>query len=236
MIRRPPLYHADGAQNLFGKSDEQPAEHAEDTLGALAGVVGLDRHTQLDDTPAQDDDADGLDTGKDKVAKVVDNSKRIGVGGQGRAGQGGAQGQHEDGGEIETADLSGPPLRKGIRLVVCFVQHENQPFLFQNFDVIQALKGRGQVGLGVSQAGVVNVGPCPAVLRQLDIGVFENVILLVHHRAFPPNEQQGIVVIQGPHLIGGHQLFATMSSDEFKKDKHYPKKTFFYGIFLFCFR
>ena len=30
--------------------------------------------------------------------------------------------------------------------------------------------------------------------------------------------------------------FATMSSDEFKKDKHYPKKNFFYGICLFCFR
>lgn len=33
-----------------------------------------------------------------------------------------------------------------------------------------------------------------------------------------------------------HAIFATMSSDEFKKDKHYPKKTFFYGICLFCFR
>ena len=32
---------------------------------------------------------------------------------------------------------------------------------------------------------------------------------------------------------GGYQIFATMSSDEFKKDKHYPKKTFFYGICLF---
>ncbi|WP_418488761.1 hypothetical protein [Faecalibacillus intestinalis] len=31
-------------------------------------------------------------------------------------------------------------------------------------------------------------------------------------------------------------IFATMSSDEFKKDKHYPKKNFFYGICLFCFR
>ena len=28
-------------------------------------------------------------------------------------------------------------------------------------------------------------------------------------------------------------FFATMSSDEFKKDKHYPKKNFFYGICLF---
>ena len=32
------------------------------------------------------------------------------------------------------------------------------------------------------------------------------------------------------------KIFATMSSDEFKKDKHYPKKNFFYGICLFCFR
>ena len=31
-------------------------------------------------------------------------------------------------------------------------------------------------------------------------------------------------------------IFAIMSSDEFKKDKHYPKKNFFYGICLFCFR
>jgi len=34
----------------------------------------------------------------------------------------------------------------------------------------------------------------------------------------------------------GNDVFATMSSDEFKKDKHYPKKNFFYGICLFCFR
>ena len=45
-----------------------------------------------------------------------------------------------------------------------------------------------------------------AVLRQFDIGVLENVILLVHHRAFPPDEQQGVVVVQGPHLVGSHQL------------------------------
>ena len=37
-------------------------------------------------------------------------------------------------------------------------------------------------------------------------------------------------------LIRTFVVFATMSSDEFKKDKHYPKKTFFYGICLFCFR
>ncbi len=209
-------HHADSGQNLLGKSDEQTTEYAEDALGALGGVVRLDGHTQLDDAPAQHDHADGLNARKNEVAEVVDNGKGIGVGGQGRAGQGGAQGQHEDGGEIEAVAPSGPPLRKGIRLGVFLVQHENQPFLFQNFDVVQTLKRHGQVGLGVSQSGVVNVGRCPAVLRQFDIGVLENVILLVHHRAFPPDEQQGVVVVQGPHLVGSHQLFATMSSDEFK--------------------
>ena len=34
-------------------------------------------------------------------------------------------------------------------------------------------------------------------------------------------------------LVGCEVIFATMSSDEFKKDKHYPKKNFFYGICLF---
>ena len=37
-------------------------------------------------------------------------------------------------------------------------------------------------------------------------------------------------------VVYAHQIFATMSSDEFKKDKHYPKKNFFHGICLFCFR
>ena len=30
------------------------------SLGALAGVMGLDAHANLDNAPAQDDDADGL--------------------------------------------------------------------------------------------------------------------------------------------------------------------------------
>lgn len=38
------------------------------------------------------------------------------------------------------------------------------------------------------------------------------------------------------YIVVAGKIFATMSSDEFKKDKHYPKKTFFYGICLFCFR
>ena len=42
--------------------------------------------------------------------------------------------------------------------------------------------------------------------------------------------------IESSEFFSWERFFATMSSDEFKKDKHYPKKNFFYGICLFCFR
>ena len=61
---RPGSYRADSGQNLLGESDDQPTEHTQHTLAALAGVVRLDGHTELDDAPAQDDHADGLDAGK----------------------------------------------------------------------------------------------------------------------------------------------------------------------------
>ena len=58
------LHRADGGQNFLAERDDQPAEHAQHTLAALAGVVGLDAHAELDDAPAQDDHADGLDAGE----------------------------------------------------------------------------------------------------------------------------------------------------------------------------
>ena len=103
-------HHADSTQNFLGKCNQQAAEHTEDSLGALGGVVGLDGHAQLDDAPAQNNDADGFDTGKNELRQVVDDGKGIGVSRQGRAGQNGAQGHGKHGGEIETADPFGPPL------------------------------------------------------------------------------------------------------------------------------
>ena len=53
------LYSADGRQDLLGKGDHQAAEQAQEALGSLAGVMALDRHTDLDDAPAKDNNADG---------------------------------------------------------------------------------------------------------------------------------------------------------------------------------
>ncbi len=68
---------ADGGKYLLGEGDQQAAEQTQKALGALAGVVGLDGHTDLDDAPAQDDDADGPDRGEDEVGQVVDDGEGV---------------------------------------------------------------------------------------------------------------------------------------------------------------
>ena len=83
---------------------------------------------------------------------------------------------------------------------------------------------------------MVDVGGSSAQRGLVDGGVPHQVVLQVHDWFGTPDEQQAVVVVQLADFVRGQQFFATMSSDEFKKDKHYPKKNFFYGICLFCFR
>ena len=77
MARPSVLHRSDGGQNLLGKGDHQTAEQAEEALRALAGIMGLDGHPHLHDAPAQDNDAQGLDDGKDEVAHIVYDSQRV---------------------------------------------------------------------------------------------------------------------------------------------------------------
>ena len=76
----------------------------------------------------------------------------------------------------------------------------------------------------------------PSILRIFHIHMFMQIIFLIQNGAFSTHQKHCLPVIQKAYFIGGQKFFATMSSDEFKKDKHYPKKNFFYGICLFCFR
>ena len=103
------LFHldsADGGQDLLGEGDHQPAEQAEEALGALAGVVGLDAHTHLDNAPAQDDDADGLDNVENEVGKAIDDSQRIRASCHGRH-RAESQGQHRQGpGKVAPSDAA----------------------------------------------------------------------------------------------------------------------------------
>ena len=77
------LYRSDGREDFLCEGDYQAAEQAQEALGSLAGVMALDRHADLDDAPAEDNNADGLDRGKDKVRQVVDHRDRVAAGGKG---------------------------------------------------------------------------------------------------------------------------------------------------------
>ena len=81
------LQCADGAEDFLGKGNHKPAEQAQEALRALACVMALDRHTHLHNAPAEDNDADGLDRGKDEVGQIVDHGNRIGGGGKGGGGE-----------------------------------------------------------------------------------------------------------------------------------------------------
>ena len=64
---------------------------------------------------------------------------------------------------------------------------------------------------------MVDVGRSAAQRGLADGGMLHEIVLLIHHGLCAPDEQDRIPVVQLPHLIRGQQLFATLSSDEFKK-------------------
>ena len=95
-------------RTLLRKGYHEAAEQAEEALGPLAGVVGLKAHTHLHDAPAQDDDAQGLDDRENKIRQVVDDGEGVAAsGGEGRDRQRGAEGQDQNGGEVEARFVRG---------------------------------------------------------------------------------------------------------------------------------
>ena len=102
------LQRADGGEDFLGEGNYKPAEQTEKALGTLARVMALDGHTDLDNAPSEDNDADGLDRGKDEVGEIVDDRDRIGVGCKGSGGeQGDAERQHTPKAEKEFCTFVG---------------------------------------------------------------------------------------------------------------------------------
>ena len=62
--------------------DQQTAEQTQDTLRSLRRVMRLHGHTELHNAPTEDDDANGLDAGEDKIRKIVYDGQRVGIGGK----------------------------------------------------------------------------------------------------------------------------------------------------------
>lgn len=65
------LHHTDSRQNFLCKGNQQTTEQTEDALRSLRRVVGLHGHTELHNAPAEDDNADRLDAGKNEVGQVI---------------------------------------------------------------------------------------------------------------------------------------------------------------------
>ena len=63
---------------------------------------------------------------------------------------------------------------------------------------------------------VMDVGRTAAVHRVSDGRVPGEVVFQIHDRLGASDEEDGVSVVQRPHLVRSEQLFATMSSDEFK--------------------
>ena len=103
------LQRADAGEDFLGESDHKSAEQTQEALGTLACVVALDGHADLDDAPAEDDNAYRLDCREDEVGEIVDHGDRIGVGGKG----GGAE--HGDADRQHT-----PKAEKELRAFVGF--------------------------------------------------------------------------------------------------------------------
>lgn len=78
---------------------------------------------------------------------------------------------------------------------------------------------------GVFQVGVSGV---------LVVGVLGDVVLVRQKRAHAAQLEDALAAVHDGQLILAHQLFATMSSDELKKDKHHQRKISFTAlVFLY---
>lgn len=72
----------DEVEDLLGKGHDQAARQSEKTLGTLGGVMALEGEAHLHHAPAQQNQADGADQGKDESGEIVHYCQRI-AGGEG---------------------------------------------------------------------------------------------------------------------------------------------------------
>ena len=116
----------DKVKDFLGEGDYQPTGQGEETLRTLGGIVALEGEADLHHAPAQQDETDGTDQGKDEGGEVVHHPQRI-AGGKSRGGEtAGAQHcRHVDRKPIP----SFPAERQGVcGLAVFFVLFQGNKF------------------------------------------------------------------------------------------------------------
>ncbi len=67
----------DEVEDFFGERNHQPTGQRQETLAALAGVVALQRQTDLHDAPPQQDKPHRADQRKDECGEIFDHHQRV---------------------------------------------------------------------------------------------------------------------------------------------------------------
>ena len=95
----------DQGQDFLGEGDDNAAGQGQEAVGTLGGIMGLQGQANLDDAPAQQDQADGADQAEDELGQIVHDSQGIATGGSGRQSQSDdtGDGQHGHGVVAEAA-------------------------------------------------------------------------------------------------------------------------------------
>ena len=76
--------------------------------------------------------------------------------------------------------------------------------------------------------------PWVRVRQILIIGVLGDIVLIREEGAHAPKLQDALAAVQHRQLVYRGKVFATMSSDELKKDKHHQRKISFTAlVFLY---
>lgn len=71
------LSASDQSEYLLGEGDDNAACNGEHTIGALGGIMALERQAHLQDAEAQQDKANGADERENKLTQIVDHRQRI---------------------------------------------------------------------------------------------------------------------------------------------------------------
>lgn len=87
----------DEVQDLLGEGNDDAASKGQEAVGTLGRVMGLQRQTDLNNAPAQQNEADCTDQPEDKGGQVIDHGERVAGCGKGRNGQPQQERQRQDG-------------------------------------------------------------------------------------------------------------------------------------------
>ena len=107
-------------QNFFCKGDDNTAGNGKKTVSALGRIVAFQRQTDLHNTEAEQDQADGANQAKHKVGQIVHDLQRIAVCRKRSHRHHADNRHHQDNGAVSRKSFLNLPLKRERGVVSCF--------------------------------------------------------------------------------------------------------------------